>query len=118
MANRLGAKLAAARKKRGLSLRQVEKRTQIHNAHLSQIEQGTIERPDPNILWTLATIYELDYADLMRLAGHIRRERGGSGRRSLAGAALYALEDLTPEEQQEVIDFMGKVRRSRTGEGH
>lgn len=116
MANKLGAKLAAARTKRGLSLRQVEKQTQIHNAHLSQIEKGVIERPAPNILWALATLYELDYPELMRLAGHIQRESGRAGRRSLAGAALYALEDLTPEEQQEVISFMGKVRRSRSGE--
>ena len=44
-------------------LREAARRTGIHNAHLSQIESGVIARPDPNILFTLATAYGLDYDD-------------------------------------------------------
>ena len=43
MAESLGKKLAAARAARNWSLREVERRTGIHNAHLSQIETGAIE---------------------------------------------------------------------------
>ncbi len=116
MPKTLGETLAAARAKRGWTLREVEKKTGIHNAHLSQIEKGTIERPDPNMLWTIATVYELDFQDLMRLAGHVGRRRRDARRRSLIGAALYAMDDLTPDEQREVLDFMAEVRRRRAGD--
>lgn len=117
MAKTLGETLAAARGQRGWSLRAVEKKTGIHNAHLSQIEKGTIERPDPNMLWTLATIYELNFQDLMRLAGHVGQRQANDTRRSVMGAALYALDDLSAEEQREVLDFMTKLRRNRSGDG-
>lgn len=113
----LGTKLADARAKRGWSLREVEKRTGIHNAHLSQIETGAIERPDPNILWTVAALYELDYPELMRMAGHLRPAGKGTGKRSLAGAALFALDDLDPKEQREVLDFMADLKRRSQGRG-
>lgn len=47
------------------------RRTGIHNAHLPQIETGTIERSAPNVLWALAEVYDLDLQDLLRLAGHV-----------------------------------------------
>jgi transcriptional regulator with XRE-family HTH domain len=112
MPSPLGSRLAKARTNRGWSLREVERRTGIHNAHLSQIETGAIERPDPNILWALASLYELDYPEVMRLAGHLRK---GAAKRSLAGVALYALEDLDPKEQQEVLDYMARLKRARQG---
>ena len=113
MPGELAELLSAARKQRGLSLRQVERETGIHNAHLSQIETGAISRPEPNILWTLAQIYALDFARLMRLAGHVARDNQDMPRRSLVGAALHALDDLTPEEQQQVLEFMDKLRKER-----
>lgn len=112
--NSLSEVLVRAREKKGWSLREVERRTQIHNAHLSQIETGTIERPDPNILWVLADVYGLEYLELLELAGHT--ERGSTGaRRSLMGAALHALGDLEPEEQQEVLRFMDTLRSRKNG---
>jgi transcriptional regulator with XRE-family HTH domain len=113
MAATLGRKLQKAREERGWSLREVEEKTGIHNAHLSQIEKGKIERPDPNILWTLATLYELSFPELMRLAGHVERDHSDTRRRSLAGAALYALDDLSPNEQRQVLDFMADLKRER-----
>lgn len=112
--NRLSEVLVRARKEKGWSLREVERRTQIHNAHLSQIETGTIGRPDPNILWLLADVYDLEYLDLLEIAGHT--ERGSRGaRRSLMGAALRALGELEPQEQQEVLAFMDKLRARKSG---
>ena len=77
MAESLGKKLAAARAARNWSLREVERRTGIHNAHLSQIETGAIERPAPNMLWALAEVYELDLAELMRMSGHVEAAAKG-----------------------------------------
>jgi len=107
----LGELLAAARRKRRWTLREVERRTGIHNAHLSQIEKGGIERPAPNLLWTLSALYELDYAKLLSLAGHA--QAGSSPRdasRSPAGAALRAMGDLAPEEQRAVLAFIDELK--------
>ncbi len=111
MATALGTKLAAARQERGWSLRRVEADTGIRNAHLSQIETGAIERPEPGILWTLAEAYGLDFDELMRLAGHVqaREEHRPSG--PGAAVAWRALTALSPDEQREVLEFMAKLRR-------
>lgn len=113
----LGQVLREARLERQWTLREVESRSGVRNAHLSQIESAAIERPDAGLLWTLAGLYELDFATLMQLAGRTTdgsRAGGGraAGRRSLAGAALQALDDLTPEQQEEALAFMDKLRRS------
>lgn len=113
MATALGERLAAVRRERGWSLRRVEADTGIRNAHLSQIETGAIERPEPGILWTLAAAYGLGFDDLMRLAGHVqdREEHRPSGHG--AAVAWRALTALTPNEQREVLEFMAKLRRER-----
>ncbi len=113
MATDLGRKLAAAREKRGWSLRDVEKRTGIRNAHLSQIETGAIERPEPYALWTLALIYDLDFGELLRLAGHLQGGNEHTIRRSQAAVAWRALEELSPDEQQQVLEFMAELRKGK-----
>jgi transcriptional regulator with XRE-family HTH domain len=110
----LGHKLAEARNKREWTLREVERRTGIHNAHLSQIETGGIERPAPNVLWTLAELYELDYRELLRLAGHVETAPADeAAKRSPVGAALRAMGDLTPEEQLEVLEFIEELKEGK-----
>lgn len=65
----LGASLAAARKDRGWSLREAERRSGVPNAHISQIETGAIERPGIAILVRLAEAYGIPEADLLAAAG-------------------------------------------------
>ena len=113
----LGDRLAEARQGRGWALREVERRTGIHNAHLSQIENGGIARPNPNVLWTLAELYEIDYQELLRLAGHVEAGAAdAASKRSTVGAALRAMGDLTPEEQREVLDHIEQLRKGRHSE--
>lgn len=113
MGTPLGDLLAQARTQRGWTLREVERRTGIRNAHLSQIETGGITRPDTALLWTLAGVYDLDFGELMRLAG--RTETGSGNRVALAGVALKALEGLTPAEQDEALAFMDQLRKRKRG---
>jgi transcriptional regulator with XRE-family HTH domain len=117
MENALGELLREERTKRGWSLREVAEKTGIHNAHLSQIESGGIARPAPNLLFTLAALYGLRYEELMRLAGHLRTDGRKQTRRSLQGAALHALEELTPKEQRRVLEYMKSLRAHRTASG-
>jgi transcriptional regulator with XRE-family HTH domain len=63
--------LRRARLHQGLTLRDVEGRTQIPNAHLSQIELGRIRRPDPAIVFELAQVYGLNYALVAEWAGYV-----------------------------------------------
>lgn len=118
MENALGELLREKRTKKGWSLREVEEKTGIHNAHLSQIESGAIARPAPNLLFTLAALYDLRYEELMRLAGHLQADGRSQTRRSLQGAALHALEELTPKEQRRVLEYMKSLRADRTASGH
>jgi transcriptional regulator with XRE-family HTH domain len=115
MATVLGEKLKAVREKKGWTQREVQRRTGIHNAHVSQIETGAIERPAPNILWTLAQVYELDFQELLRLAGHVEKSPHGAPG-SVVGAALRALGDLSPEEQQQVLEYAERVKREQQGD--
>ncbi len=112
MATPLGDLLRGERNRHGLTLRRVEEKTGVHNAHLSQIEKGAITRPAPNILFTLASLYDLHYEQLLQLAGHLEPD-DGDAHRSLRGAALYALEELTPEEQSQVLEYMSDLKRER-----
>jgi len=60
----LGRYLASIRSDRNMTLRQVEKATskEVSNAYLSQIENNKIKKPSPNILHTLAELYEIGRA--------------------------------------------------------
>ncbi len=110
---KLGDVLKDARKEFGLSLREVERETEISNAHLSQVESGKIEKPDMALLYTLATLYHLDYRELLSLAGYGVAE-GGSGReRKRMSVAMRAMGELSAKEQNEVLGFMSEVRKRR-----
>ncbi|MEK6274331.1 MAG: helix-turn-helix transcriptional regulator [Actinomycetota bacterium] len=112
----LGDLLAEARKALGLTLRQVEDQTGIPNAHTSQIESGTIEKPAPHILWDYARIYGLDYGKLMRLAGHWEPGRGPAKRKNVV-AALRALDELDTDEQNRALNYMAEIARTRQSRG-
>lgn len=115
-ANRLGQHLAAIRGDRGLSLRRVEELTKklVSNAYLSQIENGKIQQPSPNILHALAELYQTSYEKLMELAGYIVAKHTDSdvhGR-----AATFAELNLTEAEEAELLAYL-KFKREREKAG-
>ena len=115
MKKTLGQTLKDARVARGLTLRQVERDTGIHNAHLSQIENNTIATPDLAMLWELSRYYDLDYVDLMP-GGHAAGTNSRKRERQRLAAAFRAMGELTPAEQMEAIAFMTEIKeRSRRG---
>jgi transcriptional regulator with XRE-family HTH domain len=107
--------LADARHDLGLTLREVERRTGIRNAHLSQIETGTIARPEMALLWELSVAYGLDFAELLTLAGYEAAGEGSAGERGRMTVALRALRELTPDEQAEALRYIAELRRRREG---
>jgi transcriptional regulator with XRE-family HTH domain len=102
----LAGVLRGARRARAMTLRDVERATGIGNAHLSQLETGKIRKPDLSLLWELARLYELEFEELIRLAGH----RAGD---SSITVAMRALGDLTADEREDVIAYMARLRRRR-----
>lgn len=114
----LGIRLRAARERAGLTLREVEERTGVSNAYLSQIESGRIKEPSPRILHRLAELYGESYAELLELAGYPvpdpqHSRRPGEPARHPHGR----LGAVTREEETELLEYLkfmrARSRRSR-----
>ena len=69
-AQELGEYLKNARNIKGLSIREVNKLTNISYSHLNMIENGK-RNVTPALLKNLANLYNLDYIDLYEKAGYI-----------------------------------------------
>ncbi|SDM18295.1 transcriptional repressor LexA [Bacillus sp. OK048] len=68
---KFGEYLRELRKERGLSIRQLEKKTGVSNAYLSQIENGKKGLPSPDILKKISEPLKVGYEELMEKAGYI-----------------------------------------------
>lgn len=110
----LGPFLKRARNSLGISLREVEARTEVTNGYLSQIENQLIAKPSPNVLFELAELYGIDYADLLNRAGHrvpVSSTKQTSD--SLNGIPLRALEDLSASERKDLMDYLTYLKSKR-----
>jgi transcriptional regulator with XRE-family HTH domain len=112
--NSLGAHLVRLRTAAGLSLRQVEEATEkeVSNAYLSQLETTKIAKPSPNILHALARVYSTSYEDLMKRAGYVSSDEGFSSRRQ-AKVATFAVQDLTPDEEKTLLEYLAFIRKQK-----
>jgi transcriptional regulator with XRE-family HTH domain len=106
----LGALLADLRTAKGLSLREVEEATgkAVSNAYLSQLENGKIRKPSPNVLHSLANVYLVPYEALMEKAGYLLPSENGPGHRKRLTA--FAIDDLTAEEEEELLKYLAFLR--------
>lgn len=111
----LGPELRRIRKARGVTLRGVEEATGISNAYLSQLENGKIAKPSPNVLYKLSEFYEVPYEDLMRAAGYVGEDRTGDEekRGRLSAVALATLSSLDEEEEKELMKYAEYLRSRR-----
>lgn len=110
--------LATVRRDRGLSLREAEKGTDrvVSNAYLSQIENGQIKRPSPNVLHALSELYSVSYEDLMLRAGFAVPTRSADVDRGHGLLTTFAGQELTEEEQAELVQYLGFMRSRRKNE--
>jgi transcriptional regulator with XRE-family HTH domain len=106
----LAALLRDLRAAKGLSLREVEEATgqAVSNAYLSQLENGRIKKPSPNVLHSLAEVYAVPYEGLMEKAGYLQPSKDGRGRRTRL--AVFAIDDLTAEEEEELLKYLAFLR--------
>ena len=104
----LGELLVSLRKRDGLTLRQVEVITEkrVSNAYLSQIENGKILKPSPNILFALSEVYGVSYNELMELAGY-----RGSRESALKGHEVTnLLGEISKEEEGRLLEYLTFLR--------
>jgi transcriptional regulator with XRE-family HTH domain len=99
-----------------MSLRHVEESTdkEVSNAYLSQLETGKISKPSPHVLHTLATVYGASYENLMERAGYIAPSGAARSPGAKHGrAATFSIENLTAEEEAELLKYLAWVRSQR-----
>jgi transcriptional regulator with XRE-family HTH domain len=103
--------LSDLRAAKGLTLRQVEEASdkEVSNAYLSQLENGKIKKPSPNILHSLATVYDVSYENLMEKAGYI--VPAGKGKK----VPKRSIDDLTSEEEEELLKYLAFYRLRKRG---
>jgi len=111
----LGQYLASIRADRGMTLRQVEQATnkEVSNAYLSQIENGKIHQPSPNVLHALSEIYGIAYEKLMEMAGHIMPTRSRAKGQKHGRVPTFAEHNLTPEEEAALMDYLQFIRSKK-----
>ena len=111
--NLLGQYLSDLRAAKGWKLREVEEATgrEVSNAYLSQLENGKIKKPSPNVLYSLSVVYGAKYEDLMEKAGYIMPS--GKGKK----VPKRSIEDLTSDEETELLKYLAFYRaRKRDNE--
>jgi transcriptional regulator with XRE-family HTH domain len=112
----LGDYLRHLRNALRMTLRDVEEASSVSNAYLSQLENGKIGKPSPHILHKLSQIYRVSYEGLMERAGYISPSdsaRSGGTRRKSGRLAAFAEQELTPEEEEELLSFLAYLRTRR-----
>jgi transcriptional regulator with XRE-family HTH domain len=109
----LGIYLKSLRSGTGLTLREVEDATgkDVSNAYLSQLENGKIAKPSPNVLHSLASVYKVPYAKLMERAGYISPNARSSNAAKHGRAATFSIENLTLDEEKELLQYLSFVRQ-------
>lgn len=106
MSKKLGELLKAARTLMDVSLREVENKTDISNAYLSQLESGSIREPSPHKLNRLAKFYGLNYSDLMAAAGYA----SDVAKPTSVSAMLLASQNLTEAEARSAAAYIKFMR--------
>lgn len=114
-AESLGRYLKSVRLGSKMTLRDVEEATgkEVSNAYLSQLESGKITKPSVHVLYALSTSLGVPYETLMERAGYIvptgqRPEGTKHGK-----AATFSIDNLTSEEEKELLDYLNYIRSKR-----
>jgi transcriptional regulator with XRE-family HTH domain len=107
-----GRYFKALRESKGLTLRDVEKITEISNAYLSQFESGKIKQPSPLTLHKLSGIYGVKYEVLMEKVGYPVPESTNKNIES-KNKISYKVGDITDEEEIELINYLKFIRKRK-----
>jgi HTH-type transcriptional regulator, competence development regulator len=107
----LGSTLKDARELMRLTLRQVEEATDISNAYLSQLENDKIKKPSANVLYKLASIYNIELDTLLAASGIIEKQTAKKSK--LLNTIALSAETMTAEEEQELLEYLRFLRHKK-----
>lgn len=108
----LAQRLRKSRALKGLSLRGVSEPAEISPTYLQKLERGHVQDPSPNVLYRLSVALDLDYGDLMGLAGYVLPLDADSEIGAEPSHAL-AREPLTADEEEALTSYLGYLRSQR-----
>ena len=108
----LGGYLSNVRATKRMTLREVEEASNkdVSNAYLSQLEKGRINKPSPNILHSLSTVYGVPYELLMEKAGYITTSGTHDDNVKHGRTATFADDNLTSEEEEALLTYLAFLR--------
>lgn len=107
-----GEYFKALRESKSMTLREVERKADVSNAYLSQLESGKIKQPSPITLHKLSELYGVKYEILMEKVGYPTskpKERINQREPSIS----YRVGSITNEEEIELINYLKFIRNKR-----
>jgi transcriptional regulator with XRE-family HTH domain len=105
----LDKRLKSLRKSLGLTLRNVEQKTDISNAYLSQLENGKAKSPSPAVLLKLSNLYEIDQIELLQLAGYINEKEPYSS--DISNKAILSFNKLTKNQKTAIEKLIIEIAK-------
>ena len=108
-----GAFLKAIREAKNLTLRDVERKTDVSNAYLSQLESGKVKQPSPTLLYKLAQLYGVPYENLMEKVGYPVPKTNIENKTKLT-VSSKRFGSITSEEEIELINYLKFIRNRKT----
>lgn len=103
----LGGLLRQARELQQESISTVAKKAEISTAYLQKLEVNDVRQPSPNVLYSLSTVLDIDYGELMRLANYtVPNEVDTQKRRRNELTHALSSEALTEEEANELAEYL------------
>lgn len=100
----------ALREAKGMTLREVERKTEVSNAYLSQLESGKVKQPSPIYLHKLARLYGVSYELLMEKVGYPVPKPDETVSPSGKTVLAARVGTISREEEQELLEYLKFIR--------
>ncbi len=112
--DQVGSYFKALREAKSLTLREVEKRVDVSNAYISQLEQGKVKQPSPLTLHKLSEVYGVSYEVLMAKVGYPVPQPGdlqisNESKNSIA----HKIGDISNDEEIELLNYLKFIRNRK-----
>jgi transcriptional regulator with XRE-family HTH domain len=109
-----GEYIKALRESKGLTLRDVEKKTEVSNGYLSQLESSKIKQPSPATLSKLAELYGVKYEVLMEKVGYpVPQTNTTVKSRKSEYTVLHRIGTISKKEEMELLEYLKFIRGRR-----
>jgi HTH-type transcriptional regulator, competence development regulator len=109
-----GGYLKALRESKGLTLRDVEKQTEVSNAYISQLESGRIKQPSPTMLYKLSELYGIEYELLLEKVGYpVPKSFSTNKSRKAENEVFGRIGKISHEEELELLEYLKFIRNRR-----